>query len=225
MRKIVLFTSEYPYGNGEAYIEPELEYVKSRNDEFYVMPIYRPDRNEVSREIPEGVTLLKLPERRKGRIRCKIRAMFSKPFKYGMKELYVHRKLNRRTLRELYKFVNAAYVHKTAIQETLCKNGIDADETILYSYWMDSVSLSIAMLKQEFGYKMAVSRTHGGDLYDERLPWKHQFLRKYITESLNYVFPVSMQGKEYLDKRIGTHPNVLPMHLGISDLGGGRRVS
>lgn len=220
MGNIVLMTSEYPYGNGENFIEPELEYVKNRNDKFYVLPVYRPKKKEKSRHIPKAISLLKLSERKRGIVYGRIKVIFSKPFICGIKELYSYNKLNKCTLMELYKFVYAAYVHKVDIQTSLQNAGIDVKDTILYSYWMDSISLSIAMLKEEFGYKMSITRTHGGDLYDERLPWKHQFLRKYITESLDYVFPVSIRGKDYLDNRIGIHSNVIPMHLGIDDWGG-----
>lgn len=218
MESTVLITNEYPFENGETYIAPELEYAH-RTKKIIVIPIGVKD-DAPHRSLPENIQLLLPQEKKSSRICLLIQSLFSSPFINGIKELLSQRKLNRRTIKELFKFVYASKVHYATIQKTLNGNGIfDFSNLTFYSYWMDSTSLSISYFKK-FGCK-AVTRCHGGDLYDERTPWQHQFLRKYITEHIDWVCPVSIQGKEYLYDRIGLHDNIVPMHLGILDNGVG----
>lgn len=218
MKNIVLITNEYPYGTGETYVEAELEYAHSVA-KITVIPIGANDSDNY-RTLPENVKLLSPQSLKSKKNTLLLKTAFSKPFINGLRDLKIHKKLKIKTVIELFKFVYASKVHYSTILNTLNKNGMDnVSNYIFYSYWMDSTSLSISYFKKH-GAK-AVTRCHGGDLYDERLPWKHQFLRKYLAEHLDYVCPVSVQGKEYLDKRIGVHNNVIPMHLGIMDNGVG----
>lgn len=83
---------------------------------------------------------------------------------------------------------------------------------------MDSVSLAIAIFKKKHGCRV-ITRCHGGDLYDERLPWNHQFLRKYIVDNCDLVCPISKQGENYLKNRVGNKDNIVFSHLGIVDNG------
>lgn len=218
VKNLVLITNEYPYGTGEAYVEAELEYAQSVAN-ITVIPIGAKACDEC-RVVPENVKLL-FPQSKKNRKgKLLIKTVFSKPFFTGLKELKTHNKQSIKTVIELFKFIYASKVHYSTIINTLYNNGIsNVSNHIFYSYWMDSTSLSITYFKK-LGSK-TVTRCHGGDLYDDRVPWKHQLLRKYITENIDFVCPVSIQGKNYLDNRLGVHNNIIPMHLGISDEGMG----
>ncbi len=216
MKNIILVTNKYPFGNGETYVCSELEYAHNKANVF-VIPIGA-NCNEPCRTLPPNVKLLFPEVIKKNKKYFLIKSLFSKPFICGLKEIAESRKINIKTISELFKFIYASKIHYSTILNTLNKYGInDVSNYTFYSYWMDSTSLSITYFKK-FGSK-TVTRCHGGDLYDDRVPWKHQLLRKYITENIDFVCPVSIQGKNYLDNRLGVHDNIIPMHLGISDEG------
>lgn len=214
MKDIIIITNSYPFGNGETYFAPELEYAHNVAN-ISIIPMTE-DGSNGYRKLPENVKLLSLEHSRENKIFLLLNVLFSKPVLQGICELICQKKLSVLTIKELFKFVYASKVHYKRILKAL-KKDYDLSNVILYSYWMDSTSLSISYLKK-YGAK-AISRCHGGDLYDERLPWKHQFLRKYLVEHLDFVFPVSIQGKKYLDERVGKRNNVVAMHLGIEDHG------
>lgn len=218
MKSVILITNSYPFGNGETYIAPELEYANGVAH-ISIIPMIE-DKDREHRKLPDNVKLLSLKHSKNSKTILILQTVLSKPFFKGLVELISNKKLSALTIKELFKFVYASKVHYCNIKNTLMFNGInDYSKCIFYSYWMDSTSLSISYFKK-FGAK-SVTRCHGGDLYDDRLPWNHQFLRKYITEHVDFVCPVSIQGKKYLDKRIGFHNNVIAMHLGILDNGVG----
>lgn len=216
MKDIILITNSYPFGNGETYIAPELEY-SQRIANISIIPMTGL-KNSFCRELPENIRLLPLKRCRVNKVVSVLQTIFSEPFIKGIFEISSQKKISVLVIKELFKFVFASKVHYKSFYETL-KDSYDFSNVIFYSYWMDSTSLSITYFKK-LGSK-TVTRCHGGDLYDDRVPWKHQLLRKYITENIDFVCPVSIQGKNYLDNRLGVHNNIIPMHLGISDEGMG----
>lgn len=211
---IILFTSEFPFGQGETYIEPELKYLENTNYQIIIVPSYHPKDFETKRNLPKNCKLMLLPKNSK-KI-SKIGIIFTLYFWCGLFELLKCKKFNFTTCIELIKFIYSAINHYYSIKLLLNELNLKKNKVCLYSYWMNSISLSISILKKE-GYGVTITRAHGGDLYDDRLPWKHQFLRKYIVNHIDYVCPVSIQGKEYLENRVGKSKNIIPMHLGIED--------
>lgn len=216
MKKVILITNSYPYGNGETYIYPELEYIHDKQEVIIIPMGY--NGTPCRRAVQDNIKILFPKKVKNSKITQGIKSIFSKPFFCGVIEMICDKKFCLKITKELLKFVYASRIHYYSIIEALNDYGIDDfSECIFYSYWMDSTSLAVTYFKK-FDCK-TVTRCHGGDLYDDRLPWKYQLLRKYITEHIDYVCPVSYQGKEYLNRRIGLHSNIIPMHLGIIDNG------
>ena len=80
------------------------------------------------------------------------------------------------------------------------ENGIP-DDAILYSYWAGSGAFIISSLKRYGIENFALTRMHGFDLYEEGnnhgyIPW-----RKFILNRLDYLLPISHNGKIYLSSK------------------------
>jgi len=73
---------------------------------------------------------------------------------------------------------------------------------LFYDYWFENSTLALAILRAYGQISVAVARTHGFDLYDERWPSGRVPFREFKTRGLDRVFPVSDFGKRYLEKRI-----------------------
>lgn len=212
MKRVLLLTHSFPYGEGETYLEAELKNLP-KDARCYLLPIH--SDNLKKRDLPREIGVLQLSQTSKA---SKLRALASAAYCVGLKELAQCRHLTPSTAKELLKFCYSAQVLFRRIKQTLQENQIALDEdTILYSYWMDSAALAVSLLKKNGA--IAVCRTHGADLYDERTPWGHQFLRSYLADRLDYVFPISVMGKAYLEKRTGKQESIIPMHLGVEDHG------
>ncbi len=101
----------------------------------------------------------------------------------------------------------------------ICKEH-KALEAIHYSFWWyDSVFL--AWLRRKEGVKRTVTRTHGGDLYEERGSLKAETLfRNYQLSGLDAVYSVSEAGARYLKGRYPAHrERIHTGYLGTTDKG------
>ncbi len=216
MKNVLILSSQYPFGTGETYLEAELEIAKEESN-IFIMPIGVFVENDNHRLLPENVTLL-FPEKPNfNKFSVMFTSIFSAPMFFGIKELINSKKFSFNTIKELFKFVYASKVHKLTIQNTI-KDKIKLDDSlVLYSYWMNSVSLSATYFKK-YDCK-AICRAHGADLYDYRTPFNHQFLRKYLIKNLDYIFPVSEDGVRHLKQKSKNSNNIVSMHLGTFDNG------
>lgn len=218
MKNVLIFTSLYPYGTGETYLEAEIEYLCGVSN-VTVVPLGVKNSDDEHRELPPSAKLVILEQNKKSqKIKAFIKSIFSVAFAYGVFELIKCKKISVKTIKELLKFIYAGESHYQKVIFMLKHNKVPLNKDLIaYSYWMDGS----AYLVSKLGKKgcISLSRAHGGDLYDERTPWNHQFLRKYIVEHIDYLCPISFKGKEYLENRIGKYENIIPMHLGIKDEG------
>jgi glycosyltransferase involved in cell wall biosynthesis len=73
---------------------------------------------------------------------------------------------------------------------------------LFYDYWFENSTLALAILRAYGRISVAVARTHGFDLYDERWPSGRVPFREFKTRGLDRIFPVSDFGKRYLEQRI-----------------------
>lgn len=87
---------------------------------------------------------------------------------------------------------------------------------VIYSYWLNNYVLGLIKYGKKNGIKV-VSRAHGHDLYNEATTLNYHPFRKRILESLDYCFPVSNIGLDYLKQRYISNFKVF--YLGTNDLG------
>jgi len=208
-RKLILFTSSYPYGQAEAFLESELPVVASYFDLITIQPMTM-GRCDVSRTVPENVTVNQ-PIVSGNRFK-KLFFAACRLFRYdGLRSEFFKRKVYCSRIR-LYNYLLAV-----TIMSSWQKRCIDVDEAILYFYWGFGAAYLIPALRAE-SYKVVV-RLHAGDLYEEcsdgYLP-----LRSGIFECADRICPVSDYGKRYL---INKYPQVAQKistsRLGTKDFG------
>ncbi len=87
--------------------------------------------------------------------------------------------------------------------------------SIFYSYFFNDIAVSLALLKKHHSAYQVVSRTHGFETYKEQAPFHHIPFQKFKLKYIDYILPVSKQGKNYL---INLFPNysykIKSMYLG-----------
>lgn len=79
--------------------------------------------------------------------------------------------------------------------------GAEANQTVLYTYWLSSVTLGVGLLKNEFPNLRLVSRAHGGDLYDYRYAPPYIPLQEKILKAIDHLFLISEDGMRYIISR------------------------
>lgn len=216
IKRIVLISNSFPYGYGESFLEPEMAYVPDGID-YYIVPIHKyPNR---LRDVSKNTKVVDLEQvESKKNIWIYFRSIFSVLFLHGVRELISCKKISIRSILALVSFIYSGRVLARRIKKCLLLSNIPVDsETIIYSYWMDSSAISAYVLSDKKA--KVFCRTHGADLYDERTKYNHQFLRKFICTQFDGVFPISEQGKRYLERRTGCREKIHSSHLGVVDHG------
>jgi len=76
---------------------------------------------------------------------------------------------------------------------------------IFYSFWFNHWSTALSILKNNYPDFLTVSRTHGTDLFEERVPViKRIAFRSFQLKYIDKVFSVSKTGADYLKNK---YPN------------------
>ena len=215
MKKVLLLTSSFPFGFGEAYIEPEIASVP-QEIELILIPVHH--TGNAARDLGNKRVVKLNSDKITGRFSTYLKSLLSMEFIYGTRELIQCKKLSASALKGLVSFIYSGKTISNRIEDSLKKSEVLVDsDTVVYSYWMDSTALAAYFLAH--GRCKAISRAHGADLYDERTELGHLFLRKFLVDKLDGVFPISQQGEVYLKKRTGSVGNIQCAHLGVEDHG------
>jgi glycosyltransferase involved in cell wall biosynthesis len=97
---------------------------------------------------------------------------------------------------------------------------IEEENCIFYTYWFGPTSTGIALLKRYYPKIILVSRSHGGDMYEERHKPAYIPCRQISLKELDGLFPASDNGTSYMknkySKIIGRCETA---HLGVKDPG------
>lgn len=196
-RQLVVFTHTFPFGTGETFLETEAPYLVERFRRVVFVP--RRVRGE-PRPVPTGaevdVTLAEAHLRTRSRLRfawvcarsgCFYREMGSRP----------RQALRGRSVLAAADFlVNAIRARDWIRQRVQADFPVDA--TTFYTYWIQPETLGIALVAERVPGVVAVTRAHGGDLYEANAPNGYLPFRRKIFEAVNAVFVVSDHGRREL---------------------------
>jgi len=225
MTKILLLTADFPFSSGEVFIENEmLAFSRMENLSMDILPtrIYHSSPSDKpTRTLPDNVRLREDVRSGISGVRYAAymaAALFSRPFWGEMKALRRKGRLSRSAFFKSLAFAaRGEYVYRRL--KKLYAKEIKAGELIVYSYWMTFPSYAAARLAERCGVP-AVSRAHGGDLYNERTALGFQPMRGYTLEHLSAAYPCSELGAAYLRERYpAAEKSIACARLGTNDHG------
>lgn len=201
-KKLILLTSEFPFGTGETFLESELPYLAAEFEEIII--VSNDMHNDTSREIPNNCRALRfdLELTRLEKIRS-LQGMFSEEFKTEKK--YIQNHLGLSLSSGIRNTLLVSLFRGKKIRDKLVEiNGSsDFSNIVCYSYWCDDNAMGLALLRKQFPDVKTVSRTHGWDLYFEATEFNYLPYRKYIAQGLSELLPISQKGYEYVENRWG----------------------
>lgn len=185
MRNLILFTATYPYGNGETFVADELEILSQWFSNIYIAPL---QTKGSQRSIPSNCIVIKIDSERVSRMSAFLSVCKKSMSDKGYKHL-TH-------LRHLISSEKMTLGLKAGLIKFLDSTGLNSENTVLYSYWMDRWANVIC--EDAFNEYNRVSRAHGFDLYDYRHPWGFIPYRKWQLQKLSKIFTISQDGQNYL---------------------------
>ena len=215
---LFLFTNEYPYGNGETFIENELaQHLKH----FKTIKIFPLIKKENFRVVDKNISVVDLYDdigfdslktfRRNFFNFCKL---IIKEFYYSNSKVSFLRQLPIFKSSLLQNFKRAEILKQYLVKEDELKN------VVLYSFWTDDWATILSILKKQDVISDFISRVHGYDLYAERWPDSIIPFRNLQIENVSKIFAVSNDGLAYLQENYPEHKNKFYLnHLSIFDHG------
>ena len=197
---LLLLTQSYPYDLAleGTFLEPELPHLRDAFQRVIVIPASREGGRA---QVPEGIevdeSLAAFLGDHSGRLELAVRAAFSRLLRSDLakRPSLVAR---RRTLARLAVAAGQAELTRLWVRRFLARNGLTAADCLAYTFWCDSTTAGLALVKRESPDLVVISRAHGADLYAERYDPPYLPCRTFTLQHLDRLFPDSERGVGYV---------------------------
>lgn len=217
---LILFTSEFPYGKGEAYLESEIKYLAAAFSKIVI--VSNAEQRSDVRSLPGNVEVLTRPYGLSPLQKLMSLGMvFKRDF---WRELHFVRNqyklpINTTVFNTILQSIFKSYQLERFLNDNL-NPVLDTLNTICYSYWADDNAVSLALMNSR-GYSFkSICRSHRWDVYFEKNGSGYLPFRKALADNLSAIYFVAQNGLDYFklktgltsDKmqlaRLGTYPLV-----------------
>jgi colanic acid/amylovoran biosynthesis glycosyltransferase len=222
MKVLLLLTNSFPYGTGESFLSPELNYANGF-DKIFVCPCSLSESAERSRKLPDGMECISLHRVKSGKKQY-LRLAFRPCVLAECFRLLRQRKLTLGRIHELLFFMkNAQEISEALKQSVSFRSG---DRVVIYSYWLyDAAAAGVlfaSYLRKRGVSVRVISRAHGFDIHKERAKYSYLPMRKYLFRNLDRIYPCSVDGESVLKKEAGKDAaKITCAYLGTEDHGEG----
>lgn len=224
--RLLLLARRFPFNHGEvaaeSYLETEIGILARHFDEIVAVGTEAAMRERPTCVLPPNVRPIALGcgNSKTDKITEAAQGLFLR--KCGQPRIRVtfHSDSAANTMRKrifLDYFVARAYRKHSRLHTMLRRH--DFIPTHIYSFWLWDTALSAAWLMADFPSATAFSRAHRYDLYEERSPLHYLPLREYLLDRLDWVFPCSNDGRNYINEKWPGHETeVRTAYLGTRNL-------
>ena len=215
-----MFTTHFPFGRDEVFLETEIAFLSKHFSRVTIIPLFISEF-AVSRRIPDNTVIHDplISCRIDNKLRLFIKGLLNTaPLLFAIKELV--RKQVFRNDRWILNWLSYTCITRAALSSPDLKSLIEQTgyRDLLYFYWGDNSANMVPFIRRMTANKIIV-RFHGGDLYEERkgnyLPYRYDLLK-----NIDLAVFISNHGRMYLEKR---YPGILKQsvvsRLGVTDHG------
>jgi glycosyltransferase involved in cell wall biosynthesis len=193
MSSLALFTSEFPFGQQETFLESELDYLSENFDNITIVPLFKHSK---VRNLKYSNVSIATPVNSSRNITAhKLILLFSIVF---WKVLFLERKDIGFNLKSLIKAIKQSFIVARMKKYIEKRDGLlKAD--LWYFYWGTN---SVNVLSFLDKLPVVIARYHRYDLYGEDIDGgEPQFLQKRTLAKLSQAIFISAHGKEYMRSR------------------------
>lgn len=193
--RLVLITSDFPFGKSETFLENELPFLSDNFREVCILSLS--ESTVQTRTVPQNVSVIRRPVRLS--IIQKIGALrhFLNP------EIWIEIK----RIRSIYHLrISKAQIATLLLSWERSRRiskvteALFTENTIGYAYWCDDSALALAQLKKRYPKVPTLARCHGWDLYFEASTIRYLPFRAFISTNLSQIFPISQKGVDYISE-------------------------
>ena len=212
---LALFTSSFPFGNSETFLENEITYLAKGFETVFVFPL---DCKGRKRNLPKNVEVIcfkQIPSRKK-KIEILSKNLFS-ILSILNEEVFLNRGFKNPVLMQLDYIVKYYYLAEQLRDVVIDKQ---LQNSVFYSYWFEQWASVLSIAKEKGIINKFISRAHGFDVYRERHKTGQIPFRRMQIKQINRVFCVSKAGRDYLKKIYpGYSDKIVLSYLGTTDYG------
>jgi len=226
-KNLFIINEQFPYSKGEPFLETEIKFIEGF-DRIIIFPtnVNKTDKKRNLENIDDRIIFIHstngLFPSKWLMVKSLFNLLLEPQFYKEIRFLVSNRKLSFQTLKHLIAFMTKAITSFSYSKKWIKDNLTDQDEIVFYSYWLYYEAYTAIKLNKYFSDKgISISRCHGFDLYASRHPKSYLPLRNYIYRNVDYIFPISYNGKDYLQNEIeGDFSNEINVkYLGTLDFG------
>ena len=214
MDKLILFTSSFPFGNKETYLEREMDFLSEAFETVEIYPHYYNQGNKTQRKVPKNVKVHEaaLPIQKSKRLIQSLKGLF-KGAKVGLflKEFFSKKVYKSKANFKSWLITMVDYMATVGSHQY---NAVKREQNaVFYFYWGFGWSYMILNFDQAKSCKSYI-RLHGSEVYLERsngyIP-----LRTQLFQRTDFLLPISNNLATYLQN----HYKVLSEKIKVSRLG------
>lgn len=213
---LFFFTSSYPYGSGETFIENEIGYLARAFDRVVI--ISNDMHSAQTREVPPNITLERMPYELNSS--QKVISPFFALSSLFFKEIKIIRdtyklKLNKLIINTMLVSLTKRFLFRRKIETLVRKHSSTDDSVYLYSYWANDIAVAITSVSLP-NVKKKICRAHGWDVYFEANKSNYLPFRKLLFMNLNTLCFISRKGFDYYQKMFPElQHNICVSYLGV----------
>lgn len=201
-KHLVIFTSSFPFGNGETFLETELLFLSIAFERIIIISSDVTSTHQ--RTVPPNTLIIRK------QFDINKYNFIKSIFTFSPIEIFKEVFTKKHNLKLLSKRKNINYLVKSwyksnfissFIESTLKENNIQIKNTCLYSYWWLDESIGVAQFKKKHPEVIAFSRCHGYDVYFERSAGNYLPLKKFTIKHLDHIFAISDDAMKYIGEK------------------------
>lgn len=202
MKKDLIFiTDNYPFGQGESFIENEIEYLAKNFRNIYI--VSKNNKDIQTREVPENCRIYRI-KKKYGKL---ISLYLDKIY---LIDLFKEFKFN--NLKKLIGFQFYGKLIENKVQKIINENNLKKENVLFYSYWFYNGAYTGSVLKRKNKIDRFISRAHGYDIFFER---GIQPFKGIILNNLIKLYPACKNSETYLKKYYQKYKDKIKFyHLG-----------
>ena len=213
-KRLLLFTSSFPYGKNEPFLEEELQFLAKYFLEIEIFPFYYNSKITKARQVSNNVIYNKpvIPLKKYKRILYFMKAIIKlTPIKFLLADFFQFNiYLSKiRIGHWIFSFIDFCILWDSPHIKRI--NNIQ--NSIFYFYWGANWALSLYFLNKNNNNTHFI-RLHGGEVYFNKNSKSIQ-MRLLLFKNTNYLLPISEHLKDYLIQYYHIHPEkVLVSRIG-----------
>lgn len=214
MKHLLLLTDGFPFGGSETFLYPEIEILI---DYFTITIVTNDTVTPISDDYHWDLPIHRVSLDFSGfnYLFATVRALFSQQMRQEIRKIGKERKLFFKRIKD------ALFVYRKAdaVSAYLQKHNLLEGKDLIYCYWHHHAPLGVHLAEKKLNLEIPiVCRTHGYELYNERIGGLRQPFKQYVDRTLTGVFFISQKGYDYHKASFGFAPTCFyeVARLGVS---------